>query len=218
MRKYCCLCQSEKDIDEFNKKSSCCKKCQSEYKKRYYLKNKEKIKNKSKRHYQENKEDRLTKIKNWANKNKPKVNLYKKNYKIRNPDKIKKQGLDYYLKNLDKYNEWGKEWRKRNPEKKNAINKEHMKRGTDNLSDSYVVQAIINNSSLTASEVRKYPELIKTYRVLLLTKRLLNQKTNRNGSTTKNNDQQGQQRNEVASKPTGELPSITGRYTSRQDR
>lgn len=93
--------------------------------------------------------------------NRTKLNLYNKKYRLLNQKKIKN-------------------WRKKHPESAKKTNK----RCHDELRTSYIVW-IIHQSfpELTNSEIRKYPELIESYRQQIKIKRLLKQKKNENTKT-----------------------------------
>ena len=77
--KHCIKCQ-KKDVD-FQKDRNVCKECIKVYKKEYYLKNKDNIKDKSKKHYSINKENKL---------------IYQKEYNSINKEEINKKRNIYY--------------------------------------------------------------------------------------------------------------------------
>lgn len=51
--------------------------------------------------------------------------------------------------------------------------KNSLDKGKESLSDNYVIRQICHHNSLTPDEVRQYPELIKTYRELMITNRTI---------------------------------------------
>lgn len=55
-----------------------------------------------------------------------------------------------------------------------------LQRSKEILTDNYVVRQICHHNSLTPDDVRKYPELIKAKKVLMLTNRIIkNEKANK---------------------------------------
>lgn len=66
-----------------------------------------------------------------------------------------------------------RKWDKSNVDKKNEAHRRRIK----NLSDCYVIHSIIKRTEISACEIRKYPELIETQRIILKTKRLCNLET-----------------------------------------
>jgi hypothetical protein len=93
--KICKKCLVDKSLFDFNKNKSSkdglqdnCKVCVKEYKKQYYIDNKEKILEKSKEYYIENQKIIIDRVKIWGNNNKDKVEQYKKDYVERNRDFI----------------------------------------------------------------------------------------------------------------------------------
>lgn len=62
----------------------------------YYLRNREKIKERRKQRYRENKEKELERIKQYYNEHKENIALYHKQYQEANSDKIKKYKQEYY--------------------------------------------------------------------------------------------------------------------------
>ena len=101
--KVCGDCNLEKSLENFTYRkdteryeSRCCD-CIKEYHRKYYLKNKEKLKNVSNLHYRENVE---------------KVLIRGKKYRENNIEIIKKRKSDYHIKNVEKIREKTKNWRK----------------------------------------------------------------------------------------------------------
>ena len=119
MKKICCTCKEEKPVGEFNKRKVSkdgfrgdCKKCQSEYKAKYYLSNKDVIDNRSKK---------------YANENKDKVKEYKKLWNIENSEHIRITNKKYSKKNTDKIK---------------IQHKKDMKNYVDVLNSNYVKQTL----------------------------------------------------------------------------
>ena len=93
--KICKKCLVYKSLFDFNKNKNSkdglqdnCKVCIKEYKKQYYIDNKEKILKKSKEYYIENQKIIIGRVKNWGDNNKDKLAQYKKDYVKRNRDYI----------------------------------------------------------------------------------------------------------------------------------
>lgn len=58
---------------------------------------------------------------------------------------------------------------------------ESIRRGRDKLTDNYVIRQICHHNNLTPDDVRKFPELIKAQRQVILTNRIIkNEKTKHN--------------------------------------
>lgn len=116
--KICGKCNIEKPFDDFeflkkvNRYESRCNECVKSYNKEYYLKNKQKIIERSNSYYKENTE---------------KVLLTVKKYREQNETKVKKWKVDYHIKNVEKIRQKTKNWRKNNKEKRNRSERERMK-------------------------------------------------------------------------------------------
>ena len=96
--KICLKCRESKDVCEFNKDKNrsdglqpLCKTCNKEYKLNWYLKNKERLSDKSKIYYENNKELVIERVKVWGNNNQEKIKGYKKDYVVNNRDIINKR-------------------------------------------------------------------------------------------------------------------------------
>jgi hypothetical protein len=87
-------------------KGGYCKKCNKEYQSKYYINNKEKIKNIKKKYYIENKE-----------KLKEKNKLYKKENREAINKKMKEYWKLHFKNNQEKHTLIQKKWRRDNPEK-----------------------------------------------------------------------------------------------------
>jgi len=102
--KQCKKCGEWKDKDNgFGKRKSSkdgyktiCKRCKSEYDKKYREKNKELIIEKRKKYYQKNKENIKEKSKNYREENIEKHKKDKKNYSIKNQKELKEYRKLYY--------------------------------------------------------------------------------------------------------------------------
>jgi hypothetical protein len=116
--KVCGKCNIEKPFEDFtfrekvNRYESRCNKCVKVYYEEYYLKNKQKIIERSNSYYNENTE---------------KVLLTVKEYRKKNKEKVQKLQFDYHIKNAEKIRENTKNWRKDNKERRNQTEKERRK-------------------------------------------------------------------------------------------
>jgi hypothetical protein len=133
--KICSKCKKIKDVEEFNKRkdskdglSYWCKECFAKQHKLTYTNKKEEISNYHKKYYIKNydklKDKRIldkdkTKIrhKEYYLKNKEYVQLKTKEYDNKNKDKMKLAHHNYYLNHIKKLRDKNKEWAKNNPEK-----------------------------------------------------------------------------------------------------
>ena len=93
--KVCKKCLVDKLLSDFNKNKNTndglqvnCKICNKEYKKQYYIDNKDKILEKHKEYYIENKKIIIERVKIWGDNNKDKIGQYKKDYVEKNRDFI----------------------------------------------------------------------------------------------------------------------------------
>ena len=93
--KICKKCNLNKLSTDFSKNKNqsdglqmYCKICYKEYKKKYYLDNKDMILKKSKQYYIENQDAIIDRVKVWGDNNKSKVEQYKKNYVEKHRDEI----------------------------------------------------------------------------------------------------------------------------------
>jgi hypothetical protein len=88
--KVCSVCQVEKSTDNFEKRNNKptyrCKECLSQYHKNYYIKNVDKLKNKTSE-FRNNNPD------------------YMKNWRKNNSEKVTNQKINWYSKNKNKINE-----------------------------------------------------------------------------------------------------------------
>ena len=104
--KICCRCGLEKEISEFTtwkgKPKNPCKKCNKEYLKEYYYKNKEKAIKHNKDYYLQNKERLLSLNKEYRLKNKDKIKEQRKIYRKENENILKEKKKIYYENNKEK--------------------------------------------------------------------------------------------------------------------
>jgi hypothetical protein len=113
--------------------------------------------------------------KDWFDKNKD----YKKQWRKENPEKLKEQNIRAKPR-TDKWRKENKEKLKSKKAKYRLKNIEHIKakktiegkKAREELQDNYVISQITKRCKLTSKEVRKYPELIETKRLIIKTKRL----------------------------------------------
>ena len=91
--KVCCKCKTKKELCDFNKNRTTsdgltyeCKQCISISKKKYYLKNKEKIKKNTKEYREQNKEICAERVKRYAANNREVVNKANRRYARKNRD------------------------------------------------------------------------------------------------------------------------------------
>ena len=92
-------------------------KKRKEYKKKYYILNREKQLLKSKEWYLKNKERKTQKSKERYLKNKEVISKKRKENYLVNKEKVKQQSREWYLKNKEKRNKKSKEWVSKNKEK-----------------------------------------------------------------------------------------------------
>lgn len=109
--KLCKKCNVEKETKNFDKNNSkkdglnsWCKKCKSEYNKKYRLDNKDKIKEyqkiKDRERYLKNKDKILQQHKIYNNSHKEEKSKHHHDYYIQNKEKIKKKSSEYFKKKL----------------------------------------------------------------------------------------------------------------------
>ena len=80
----------------------------------------------------------------------------------------------YRAENPEKRAAWSRKWLADNKERRAAINKVFHKRGMENLSDCYVSDSFAKrkNSPYTGKELRQFPDIIETLRLIMKIKRL----------------------------------------------
>jgi hypothetical protein len=142
--KICTKCKEEKETSEFGKDKSrkdglnlICKHCIH----KYYIENKDYIKNNSKEYRKNNKESIAEYKKEYQQKNKESIAEYHKDWNIKNKEIVKQNRKEYYIKNKDKRNEYYKEWSSKN--KKQL--KEYLKEYNFNHKEEAFARSSLNN-------------------------------------------------------------------------
>ena len=131
-----------------------CRECLLQYKKQWYIKNKNRHSLKCKEYYRENK-DKIDIInKKWKDNNKERVAKNKKDYRIKNKE---------YLYNLTKL------WRQKNKEKRKVDSKNRSESSREKLDDNYVKSTLTSRSNLQFKDIPN--ELIEIQRLRLQIKR-----------------------------------------------
>ena len=134
--KRCIKCGVEKpaNVKYFQKRSdvkdgliSTCKECASQYQKKYYEDNPEKVKARSKKHYEDNPEKYKARHKKWRKANPEKVKAARKKWQKANPEKCRANAKKYQKANPEKVKANDKKWQKANPEKYKAAMKKYRK-------------------------------------------------------------------------------------------
>lgn len=150
--KKCGKCGEVKDVGEFYKNRSCCKKC------------------------------RQSQLKEWQNNNRDKIKKYSRSQYVKNPEKLKERAKEWQLNNPEKYKERKKEWLLNNPGKdKESRNKwkcknpekvkENSKNQRKSLNTCYIKKTL-KLSGFTTEQINENPELIEVKRLIIKTKRL----------------------------------------------
>ena len=105
----CGKCGLEKESYEFSRNRSTktgfnyyCKECTKQSKKDYYIKNRDRIIEKSSTYYYSNKKSVIERIKGYTTRNRDKVCDYQKNYRLDNTNSIREQQRRYREENKDK--------------------------------------------------------------------------------------------------------------------
>ena len=161
MERTCRKCGETKPIEKFVKNENSCKVCRAEYKKEYYIKNKEHVKE-----YQiKNKDEIKNRKKEYHLKNKEYFKEHRKKYRIKNKEYIKEYNKEYMIKNKEYIKEYGKKIR-------------------DDLNESYILARIRSNTGLSIKTAKQHPELIENFRQQILIKRLIKSKKNENIKTS----------------------------------
>ena len=128
----------------------------------------------------------------YRQKNMEKIREQETKWRKNNPEKRKAQCSRYYENHKEICLAKSKKWVKDNPEKSRENSRKRSKRWGENhpekvkqlnkkdaelLNDGYVIGRIIAKTNLTRAEIRKYPELIETKRLILKTQRLCKSQT-----------------------------------------
>lgn len=105
---------------------------------------------------------------------------YYKLYRQENPEKEKQYQKRYYQKNAEKIKQMSKRYYQENPEKIKRYRQENAekikqmhKRYRKELNDNYVIRILTKCTTLSAKDIRQYPELIELKRADLQVKRQL---------------------------------------------
>ena len=120
------------------------------------------------------KEEKAAYLRKWQAENKERRAAYDKKYRAENPEKKVASNKKWYAKNKERHVAINKKWRAKNPEKIAANSKKATKKSRENLSDHYVSKrfAMLKNSPYTAKELRQFPDIIETLRLIMKIKRL----------------------------------------------
>ena len=137
----------------------------SAYNRESYLKNKEKISEKSKEYRLKNKEKISERKKEYRLKNKEKISEKDKEYRLKNKEKISEKAKEYRLKNKEKISKRMKEYVAKNIE----LYRRYNRKKTECVSDYYVKRILLQTGFI---EEQISPELIELKRITLKTERL----------------------------------------------
>jgi len=141
--KVCSNCGIEKPLTEFFTRGKNIDKCKKCIKKCFNLE------------YREN--------------NKEKINEYSKKYYENNREKFNERKKKYRKNNSEKLNEYSKKYYENNREKLKEKSKEICKKNRYDITVTYMASVM----GIPVNELRKYPELIETKRILTKIKREL---------------------------------------------
>lgn len=124
-RKICSKCRKEKLLTQFYEDKDSrdgyytfCIECSKKYQRKYYIKNKERIKEK---------------VKNYKNNNKDKFKLIDKEYREKNKDQAKLYAKKYYKENIEKMKKRSKEWKLNNVERVKLNARKHNRKRRQNI-------------------------------------------------------------------------------------
>ncbi len=78
----------------------------------------------------------------------------------------------WYKNNNKKVKSEKYQWKKDNHDKVLVMQRNNKKKAIDEIKDRYAIYLLMNNTKLSIQEIRQYPELIESQRLLLKTKRL----------------------------------------------
>lgn len=149
--KICKKCGRELPISQFYKRKRnkdglqiYCKECEKQYRKQYYIENKEVLAEKKKQYYTENKETIAERNKRWYADNKEVMAEYQKQYRQKNKkaiaEKMKQYMKQWYAENKKAIAEQNKRWRTENKERR----KQYMKQWRTTLK-GYCISIRNNN-------------------------------------------------------------------------
>lgn len=86
----------------------------------------------------------------------------------------RKFDVNYKLQRKEYIKKYSKVWTQKNKEAHRIITKKYNEKKTKELSDSYVLYLMSNIYELNYSELKKMPELITAYKLILSIKRIYN--------------------------------------------
>jgi hypothetical protein len=139
--KVCSVCQVKKSVDHFEKRNDKptyrCKVCASQYHKNYYIKNADKLKNKTSEFRNNNPE-------------------YMKNWRKNNAEKVTNQKINWCRKNNDKINENERNRRKNDIEYK--IKKNLRRRVNQTITRDYKSSSTLELLGCSTYDFLKYME------------------------------------------------------------
>lgn len=124
--KACATCKKTKPMSDFRMCNEAdghaysCKECEKKYKREYYLKNKQRILEKSRKYRTENKEE---------------YQAYKKDYYLKNKERILKYGKEYTEKNKEYVLARRRQTYKDNAEYEKAMSKKHREKHKQRYKD-----------------------------------------------------------------------------------
>lgn len=128
--KICSKCSAEKQFCEFNKRaaskdghSTICRECEKANKRKYYLENSEKIKEKAAKWYSENPERAKESSKKWRTENAEYKRAMDAKWRAENLESKRANDLAWAAANPEKVNANNKRWRDKNKEQMKAIRK-----------------------------------------------------------------------------------------------
>lgn len=159
-----------------------------EYCRQWYAKNKERLKKlphrkraksiADKKYYEKNKDRLKAAVKKYVEENREKVSERRKGYYLRKKSEIIQKTKA--KRKTPEYKSYVKKYRNDNKEKireqERVCARRYVKRNVEEVSDSYIITLLTNKNVGvfdTWDEARQYPELIEIQRKTLITKRLL---------------------------------------------
>ena len=136
--KRCYRCKETKLVSEFGNNRSkkdglCdeCKSCRSEYKRRYYKANKEKLNEKSSRYREANKEKIAAKSRKYYEANKEKILENDRKYREANKERIAERRKVYREANKEKIREARRKYRRENGNQQDRASIKALKQSND---------------------------------------------------------------------------------------
>lgn len=95
---------------------------------------------------------------------------YHKKWRKANPEKLRQSNSKWYKSNPEN----GKKWRESNREKVVEYRIKSNRKAVETLSDSYIAKLLACHDNISVKQIRQHPELIECQRIILKTKRLIN--------------------------------------------